>query len=82
LRKLEKISGKDCVKILCNRFGFKIIRQRGSHIILRKEMPEGAVGTVVPNHSELKVGTLKGILELAKVKEEAFAEYISEIKKL
>ena len=72
---LKKISGKECVKILCNKFGFKIKRQRGSHIVLRKESPEGAVGTVVPNHKELKIGTLKGILELAKIKEEDFARY-------
>lgn len=74
--KLKKISGKECVKILCNKFGFSVIRQKGSHIILRKETPEGAVGTVVPNHQELKIGTLKGVLELAKVKEEEFAEYL------
>ncbi len=68
---LKKISGKDCVKILCNKFGFKIIRQRGSHIVLRRDK----TGTVVPNHKELKTGTLKGILELAKIKEEEFVKY-------
>ena len=72
---LKKISGKECVKILCNKFGFKIKRQKGSHIILRKETPRGAIGTVVPNHDEIKVGTLKGILELAKIDEEDFEEY-------
>lgn len=68
---LKKISGKDCVKILCNKFGFKIIRQRGSHIVLKKE----SIGTVVPNHPQLKLGTLKNILELAKIKEEDFAKF-------
>ena len=72
---LKKISGKECVKILCNKFDFVIKRQTGSHIVLRKETPQGAVGTVVPNHKELKIGTLKGILELAKVNEEEFAKY-------
>lgn len=72
---LKKISGKDCVKILCNKFGFKIARQRGSHIVLKKETPEGEIGTVVPNHKELKTGTLKGILELARIKEEDFVRY-------
>ena len=72
---LGKISGKDCVKILCNKFGFKVKHQRGSHIILRKDTKEGAIGTVVPNHKELKVGTLKGILELAKIKEEDFEKH-------
>jgi predicted RNA binding protein YcfA (HicA-like mRNA interferase family) len=51
------------------------MRQKGSHIVLRKDTPEGSVGTVVPNHQELKIGTLKGILELAKVSEEDFAKY-------
>lgn len=68
---LKKISGKDCVKILCNKFGFKVVRQKGSHIVLKKEN----VGTVVPNHKEIKMPTLKNILELAKVKEEDFAKY-------
>ncbi len=72
---LKKISGKECVKILCNKFGFKVKRQRGSHIILSKETPEGKIGTVVPNHSELKIGTLKGVLELAKISEEDFGEH-------
>ena len=71
---LKKISGKECVKILCNKFGFQIIRQSGSHIILKKENGE-RVGTVVPNHQELKIGTLKGVLALAKIKEEDFAEF-------
>jgi predicted RNA binding protein YcfA (HicA-like mRNA interferase family) len=71
LHRLNKISGKDCIKILCNKFGFKAIRQKGSHVVLRKEN----IGTVVPLHKELKIGTLKGILELAKIKEEDFAPY-------
>ncbi len=70
---LKKISGKDCVKILCNKFGFSFVRQSGSHMILKKETEEGSIGTVVPNHKELKIGTLKGVLELAKVDEEEFA---------
>jgi len=37
MSQLKKISGKDCVKILCNKFGFSILRQSGSHIILKKE---------------------------------------------
>ena len=75
MHQLKKTSGKDCVKILCNKFGFSVIRQRGSHMILRKETAAGPVGTVVPNHSELKIGTLKSILKLAKVEESEFIKY-------
>lgn len=73
---LKKISGKECVKILCNKFGFRVIRQRGSHIILKKDLPNGSIGTVVPSHKELKIGTIKGILELAKIDEEEFAKHL------
>ncbi len=74
MSRLKKISGKDCVKILCNKFGFRVIRRKGSHIILAKDALEGRIGTVVPNHKELKIGTLKGVLTLAKLKEEDFAK--------
>jgi len=52
-----------------------VVRQTGSHMILRKDISNGAVGTSVPNHKELKLGTLKGILELAKVNEDEFCEF-------
>lgn len=48
------------------------MRRKGSHIVLRK----GDIGTVVPNHKELKIGTIKGVLELAKVSEEEFEKYL------
>ena len=76
LHKLKIISGLQCIKILCKQFGFQEVRQKGSHIILKKETEGGSIGTVVPNHSELKIGTLKGILELAKVSEDEFAKYL------
>jgi len=72
---LKKISGKECVRILCNKFGFAAKRQKGSHVFLLRETPEGRDATVVPLHRELKIGTLKGILELAHVKEEEFAVF-------
>ena len=75
MSKLRKISGKNCVKILCNKFGFEAVRQKGSHIILKKKTKDGRIGTVVPNHKELKLPTLRSILKLAKVKEDEFAKY-------
>jgi hypothetical protein len=43
--------------------------------VLRRETAAGSVGTVVPNHAELKTGTLKGVLKLARVSEEDFARH-------
>ncbi len=65
---LRKVSGHDSLKILCNKFGFQIKRQSGSHVIITKETSLGKIGTVIPMHKQLKLGTLKGILKLAKIK--------------
>ena len=73
---LRKISGELTVKILCNKLGFNIDGRKGSHVRLSKETPNGKVGTVVPMHKELKIGTLKGVLRLAEIEEGEFAKYI------
>ena len=73
---LKKISGKECLKILCNKFGFRIIRQKGSHVILKKVIFNGTIGTVVPMHNEIKIGTLKNVLKLGKINEEEFAKFL------
>jgi predicted RNA binding protein YcfA (HicA-like mRNA interferase family) len=38
--------------------------------------PEGKRGTVVPLHEELKPGTLRGVLRLAKVDIDDFYRYV------
>jgi predicted RNA binding protein YcfA (HicA-like mRNA interferase family) len=68
---LRKVSGKDVIKAL-ERLGFIQVRQRGSHIILKKSTLTGSIGCVVPLHKELKIGTLHGILKLAKIEPEEF----------
>ncbi|GEM_PF-171921 len=73
---LKSVFGETVVKILCNRFGFKISGRSGSHVRLSKEMSEGKIGTVVPMHDGLKLGTLKSILKLAKVDTEELADYL------
>jgi predicted RNA binding protein YcfA (HicA-like mRNA interferase family) len=74
--RLRTVSGEKVIKILCNKMGFKISGRTGSHVRLSKETPEGKVGTVVPMHEEVKIGTLKGILKLAKVDEDEFLTYL------
>lgn len=68
---LRKVSGKETIKAL-ERLGFKIVRQRGSHVVLKRKIETGEIGCVVPLHQELKIGTLRGILKLAKVTPEEF----------
>ena len=64
---LPRVSGEEAVQAL-KRLGFEVARQRGSHIILRR----GAAGCVIPNHREVKVGTLAGALRQAGVSAEEF----------
>jgi len=59
MSKLPVISGADCVRTL-EKIGFAIRRQKGSHIILRRDDPFAMV--VVPDHRSLKPGTLRGII--------------------
>lgn len=75
MAKLRKLSGREVVKTL-SKAGFKPKRQRGSHLILIKETPEGKVGCVVPMHPELKIGTIMGILEQAKLSKEYFMKLL------
>ncbi|MCL0035011.1 type II toxin-antitoxin system HicA family toxin [Dehalococcoidia bacterium] len=71
--KLRRVSGQEAIGTL-ERLGFCQVRQRGSHVVLKKQTPEGEVGCVVPLHRELAVGTLHGILKQAKITPDEFME--------
>jgi predicted RNA binding protein YcfA (HicA-like mRNA interferase family) len=58
------LSGQELIRIL-TRIGFVVQRQRGSHIILRRESPFARVS--VPDHKTLRVGTLRTILREAGI---------------
>ena len=72
---LRTVSGVETLKAL-ERLGFRQVRQRGSHIVLRKDSVQGAVGCTVPLHKELKIGTLRGILRQAKVEPDEFLKVL------
>jgi len=60
------LSGKAVVKIL-EKQGFTVVRQKGSHIVLRKLSPTGKKIGVVPNHKEVQRGTLRSIAKMTGV---------------
>lgn len=64
---LPHISGSQAIRAL-EKLGFTVARQKGSHIVMRR----GSSGCVVPNHKEIKVGTLSGILKQVGVSHEEF----------
>jgi predicted RNA binding protein YcfA (HicA-like mRNA interferase family) len=66
---LPRASGQQVVAVR-QQFGFRVRRQHGSHIIMRRDDPFAQ--TVVPNHRELDRGTLRAILRQADISVEDF----------
>jgi predicted RNA binding protein YcfA (HicA-like mRNA interferase family) len=71
MSKLNRISGEETIRKL-EKLGFQRVRQRGSHVVLKKKTPDGDIGCVIPLHKELAIGTLHGILKQAKLSIEEF----------
>jgi predicted RNA binding protein YcfA (HicA-like mRNA interferase family) len=65
--KLPHVSGAQVVKAL-QKLGFEKARQSGSHVVMKR----GGSGCVVPMHTELKIGTLAGLLRQAQVSADEF----------
>jgi predicted RNA binding protein YcfA (HicA-like mRNA interferase family) len=61
MSKLPQVSGDDIVKLLKS-LGYGVVRQRGSHVRLRKSTPLGTHNITVPIHKVLAKGTLSDIL--------------------
>ncbi|MFN6526660.1 type II toxin-antitoxin system HicA family toxin [Nostoc sp. ChiSLP03a] len=73
MSKLPILSGQRCIKTL-GKAGFYVLRQRGSHIILRRDEPFAEV--VVPNHQELDKGTLRAIIRQVGLSVDEFIELL------
>ncbi|MBI5674750.1 MAG: type II toxin-antitoxin system HicA family toxin [Nitrospirae bacterium] len=69
--KLRILSGKQVCDILV-RHGFVQVRQRGSHIVMQKRLPDTTITVPVPNHSELRIGTLQSIIRQAGLNKSEF----------
>jgi predicted RNA binding protein YcfA (HicA-like mRNA interferase family) len=57
------LSGHDLVSLLCRNWGYRVIHQEGSHIVLETEEPSHQ-RIAVPAHRNLRVGTLNAILRM------------------
>ena len=69
MARLPGISGRDAVQVF-ERYGWRMVRQRGSHMIMTK--PGETAVLSVPNHRELKRGTLRGLIRNAGLDVETF----------
>ncbi|WP_291460026.1 type II toxin-antitoxin system HicA family toxin [Desulfobacula sp.] len=71
LVKLKILSGKEVCNILSNH-GFMEIRRKGSHVIMQKKIPGSTVTVPVPDHKEIKIGTLQSVIRQAGLSRKEF----------
>jgi predicted RNA binding protein YcfA (HicA-like mRNA interferase family) len=73
MARLPAISGPRAVRAF-ELSGWRVVRQTGSHIIMTK--PGDTTVLSVPNHRELKRGTLRGLIRKAGLDVSTFAELV------
>ena len=71
LARLRVLSGREVCRILASR-GFREMRRRGSHVVMQKADAEGTVTVPVPDHGELRTGTLMSIIRQSGVPRSEF----------
>jgi len=59
--RLPQVSGRDLIRLL-HSLGYETIRQKGSHVRLRKTTAINEHNLTVPDHKVLAKGTLNDIL--------------------
>jgi len=66
LGKLRILSGREVCTILA-RHGFVEVRRRGSHVVMQRKLSDTTITVPVPDHRELRRGTLKSIIRQSGV---------------
>ncbi len=61
LGRLRVLSGREVCNILAAQ-GFRQVRQRGSHMIMQKQVESSTITVPVPNHDEIRIGTLQSLI--------------------
>jgi predicted RNA binding protein YcfA (HicA-like mRNA interferase family) len=49
-----------------------MVRQKGSHIIMQRQVGDTTITVPVPDHAELKMGTLLGIIKQSELPRSLF----------
>ena len=71
--KLPVVSGREVVERL-EKANFILVRQTGSHMIMRREKAP-KITVSIPDHKELKRGTLKNILRQINLTVDEFENF-------
>jgi predicted RNA binding protein YcfA (HicA-like mRNA interferase family) len=71
LGRLRILSGREVCKILSAN-GFSHVRQKGSHIIMQYKTADSTITIPVPDHKEIRIGTLLSIIRQSRLPKEFF----------
>lgn len=74
--RLRVLSGREVCRIL-EAHGFAEVRRRGSHVVMQRRNDAGTVTVPVPDHPELKPGTLRSIVRQSGLSREAFSSALA-----
>ena len=69
--KLAVLSASQVIDIL-EENGFREVRRKGSHIVLQKRQEGSTITVVVPNHREIRLGTLTSIIRQSQLSRSLF----------
>lgn len=65
---------KKIIKIMEQKFGFRKVSQKGSHVKYRNVYTQKVF--IIPMHKEIAAGTFRSILEQANIELEDFFKYL------
>ena len=68
---LRGLSGRDIIRIL-EKHGFLEVRQKSSHIVMQKKSEERTITVIVPDHKEIRIGTLYSIIRQSQLPKTEF----------
>ncbi|MFN3842129.1 type II toxin-antitoxin system HicA family toxin [Rehaibacterium terrae] len=71
--RLRRLSGREICEILAAH-GFVQVRQRGSHVVMQRRQADTTTTVPVPDHKELRIGTLLSIIRQSGVERSVFEE--------
>ncbi|MBI4236296.1 MAG: type II toxin-antitoxin system HicA family toxin [Chloroflexi bacterium] len=71
--RLRVLSGREACLILAQR-GFVEVRRRGSHIVMQRRLENTTITVPVPDHPELRIGTLLAIIRQSGLPRSLFEE--------
>ena len=69
--KLRVLSGQQVCSILAQH-GFAEVRRRGSHVVMQKAVSNSTITVPVPDHAELRIGTLLSIIRQSAIPRSEF----------